>query len=59
MAIRRFDIPERVYTDNGSAFRSRHLAHVAAMLGIHPAHTGKIPALDVHAAIRTRIAAIR
>jgi putative transposase len=39
MAIRRFGIPERFYTDNGSAFRSRHLAHVAAKLGMHLPHT--------------------
>ena len=39
MAIRRFGIPNRFYTDNGSAFRSRHLAHVAAKLGIHMPHT--------------------
>jgi putative transposase len=39
MAITRFGVPERFYTDNGSAFRSRHLAHVAAKLGIHLPHT--------------------
>ena len=39
MAIRRFGVPERFYTDNGSAFRSRHLAHVAAKLGMHLPHT--------------------
>jgi len=39
MAIRRFGIPNRFYTDNGSAFRSRHLAHVAAKLGMHLPHT--------------------
>ena len=39
MAIRRFGIPERFYTDNGSAFRSRHLAMVAARLGMHLPHT--------------------
>lgn len=39
MAIRRFGIPERFYTDNGSAFRSRHLLHVAAKLGMHLPHT--------------------
>lgn len=39
MAIRRFGIPERFYTDNGSAFRSRHLFHVAAKLGMHLPHT--------------------
>lgn len=39
MAIRRFGIPARFYTDNGSAFRSRHLAMVAARLGMHLPHT--------------------
>jgi transposase InsO family protein len=39
MAVRRFGIPERFYTDNGAAFRSRHLAHVAAKLGMHLPHT--------------------
>lgn len=39
LATRRFGIPERFYTDNGSAFRSRHLAHVAAKLGMHLPHT--------------------
>jgi putative transposase len=39
MAIRRFGIPARFYSDNGSAFRSRHLAMVAARLGMHLPHT--------------------
>lgn len=39
MAVRRFGIPSRFYSDNGSAFRSRHLAHVAAKLGMHLPHT--------------------
>ena len=39
MAVRRFGIPERFYTDNGSAFRSRHLALVAAKLGMALPHT--------------------
>jgi hypothetical protein len=39
LAIRRFGIPERFYTDNGSAFRSRHLALVAAKLGMVLPHT--------------------
>lgn len=39
MAVRRFGIPERFYTDNGAAFRSRHLAHVGAKLGMHLPHT--------------------
>jgi len=39
MAVRRFGIPARFYSDNGSAFRSRHLAHVAAKLGMHLPHT--------------------
>ena len=39
MAIRRFGIPERFYSDNGAAFRSRHLSHVAAKLSMHLPHT--------------------
>jgi transposase InsO family protein len=39
MAIRRFGIPERFYTDNGSAFKSRHLQHVAARLTMSLPHT--------------------
>lgn len=39
MAIRRFGIPEYFYSDNGAAFRSRHLAFVAARLGMHLPHT--------------------
>lgn len=39
MAIRRFGVPEKFYTDNGSAFRSKHLALVAAKLGVHLPHT--------------------
>lgn len=39
LAIRRFGIPERFYSDNGSAFRSRHLALVAAKLGMVLPHT--------------------
>jgi transposase InsO family protein len=39
MAIRRFGVPEKFYTDNGAAFRSRHLALVAAKLGVHLPHT--------------------
>lgn len=39
MAIRRFGIPERFYTDNGSAFKSRHLQHVAARLTMNLPHT--------------------
>jgi transposase InsO family protein len=39
MAIRRFGVPEKFYTDNGAAFRSRHLALVAARLGMHLPHT--------------------
>ena len=33
-AVRRFGVPKRFYTDNGSAFRSKHLAHVEARLSI-------------------------
>jgi transposase InsO family protein len=39
VAIRRFGIPKRLYTDNGAAFRSRHLKIVAAKLGIALPHT--------------------
>ena len=39
MAIRRFGVPEKFYTDNGSAFRSKHLAMVAARLGMSLPHT--------------------
>ena len=39
LAIRRFGIPKRLYTDNGAAFRSHHLRLVAAKLGISLPHT--------------------
>ena len=39
LAIRRFGIPQRFYTDNGAAFRSDHLKLVAARLGMHLPHT--------------------
>jgi transposase InsO family protein len=39
LAIRRFGIPKRLYTDNGAAFRSKHLQLVAAKLGIALPHT--------------------
>ena len=39
LAIRRFGVPKRLYTDNGSAFRSNHLQLVAARLGIALPHT--------------------
>jgi putative transposase len=39
LAIRRFGIPKRLYTDNGAAFRSRHLRMVAAKLSISLPHT--------------------
>jgi putative transposase len=39
LSIRRFGIPLRLYTDNGAAFRSRHLGLVAAKLGIALPHT--------------------
>lgn len=38
-AITRFGIPERFYTDNGSAFRSLHLQTIAARLGFALPHT--------------------
>lgn len=37
-AIRRRGIPKRLYVDNGSAFRSQHLALVCAKLGIALIH---------------------
>lgn len=39
LAIRRFGVPKRFYTDNGAAFRSHHLRLVAARLGIALPHT--------------------
>lgn len=39
LAVRRFGIPRRFYTDNGAAFRSRHLVKVAARLEITMHHT--------------------
>lgn len=39
LAIRRFGCPRRLYTDNGSAFRSNHLQLVAAKLGISLPHS--------------------
>lgn len=38
-AVRRFGVPRRFYTDNGSAFRSDHLKVVAARLAMHLPHT--------------------
>ena len=37
-AIRRRGIPKRLYVDNGSAFRARHLALVCAKLGVTLIH---------------------
>jgi transposase InsO family protein len=39
LAIRRFGVPKRLYTDNGAAFRSHHLRIVAARLSISLPHT--------------------
>lgn len=39
LAIRRFGVPRRFYTDNGAAFRSHHLRLVAAKLGVALPHT--------------------
>ena len=39
LAIRRFGVPKRLYTDNGAAFRSKHLQLVAAKLGVALPHT--------------------
>ena len=39
LAVRRFGVPKRLYTDNGAAFRSRHLRMAAAKLGVSLPHT--------------------
>lgn len=39
LAIRRFGVPKRFYTDNGAAFRSYHLRLVAAKLSVALPHT--------------------
>lgn len=39
IAIKRFGIPQRFYTDNGSAFRSLHLQMISARLGFSLPHT--------------------
>lgn len=39
LATRRFGTPLRLYTDNGAAYRSTHLAMVCAKLGIAMPHT--------------------
>jgi len=39
IAIKRFGIPQRFYTDNGSAFRSLHLQMISARLGFVLPHT--------------------
>ncbi|MBN1980282.1 MAG: DDE-type integrase/transposase/recombinase [Chitinivibrionales bacterium] len=39
MALRRFGIPKRLYTDNGAAYRSTHLLKVCAKLGVAMPHT--------------------
>jgi transposase InsO family protein len=39
LALRRFGVPKRLYTDNGAAFRSQHLRMVAAKLGVSLPHT--------------------
>ena len=38
-AVQRFGVPKRFYTDNGSAFRSKHLLRVAAKLKMALPHT--------------------
>ncbi len=38
-SIQRFGVPKRFYTDNGSAFKSKHLKQVAARLGVALPHT--------------------
>lgn len=39
LAVRRFGIPRRFYTDNGAAFRSRHLQVIAARIKMSLPHT--------------------
>ena len=39
LAVRRFGVPRRFYTDNGAAFRSKHLRLIAARLGMGLPHT--------------------
>jgi len=39
LAVRRFGVPRRFYTDNGAAFRSHHLRLVAAKMGVALPHT--------------------
>lgn len=39
LAVRRFGIPQRLYTDNGPCYASAHLKLVCGNLGIHLAHT--------------------
>ena len=39
LAMRRFGIPRRFYTDNGAAFRSHHLRMVAARMSVTLPHT--------------------
>lgn len=39
LAVRRFGIPRRFYTDNGAAFRSHHLRMVAARMSVSLPHT--------------------
>ena len=38
-ACRTFGLPQRLYTDNGAAYSSRHLKIVTARLGVHLIHT--------------------
>jgi transposase InsO family protein len=38
-ACRNFGLPQRLYTDNGAAYASRHLKIAAARLGVHLIHT--------------------
>jgi transposase InsO family protein len=39
LAVRRFGIPRRFYTDNGAAFRSKHLQVIAARMAMSLPHT--------------------
>jgi hypothetical protein len=43
-AIRRRGLPKRLYVDNGSAYRARHLALVCAKLGVTLIHARPLPA---------------
>ena len=56
-ALRRYGVPKRCYYDNGAVYRSRHMRHIVATVGIHglsftrpyrPMGHGKIEAFNRH-----------